>query len=124
LADADTITPLIQELEQLCSQAEQELVALRWGHLVMTLADQRRLLAALTNEVHATVGIRSPKYNAQLRHRVARIYAVRDNQLKRLVSFRDNVRNRLTTIAKVKQMRRTFGAYKPPAGRGHLDALR
>jgi hypothetical protein len=114
---------LLDELEQLTSRAERELVALNWAALGVTLADQRRAIAALTNAVHATAALRNPQSREHVERRIKRIFAVRDNQLKRLVSFRDNVRQRLTTISKVKQARRSAGAYAQASRPLHLDSL-
>ncbi len=120
---AESLAALVVELEELCARAERELVALRWSDLESTLADQRRVIAALTNAVYATAGQRGARFDEQLDRRVKRVFAVRDMQLKRLVAFRDNVRRRLSTISKVKQAR-SFGSYAPRPAAGHLDTLR
>ncbi|HXP93258.1 MAG TPA: hypothetical protein VN905_07285 [Candidatus Binatia bacterium] len=121
---AESLAALVGELEQLCAHAERHLLALRWSDLESTLADQRRVIAALTNAAYATAGQRSAQFDEELDRRVTRIYAVRDGQLKRLVAFRDNVRRRLSTISKVKQARRSFGSYAPRPAVGHLDTMR
>lgn len=117
------IVALVEELEQLCAQGERDLMGLRWKDLDVTLADQRRVTQALVNAVHATMDLRTPEFDGELRRRIDRIYAVRDNQLKRLIAYRDNVRKRLRVLAQAKQARRSFGAYAPQ-GIGHLNALR
>ena len=98
-------------------------MSLRWSDLDLTLADQRRVTQALINVVHATMNERTPEFDDQLKRRIDRIYAVRDNQLKRLMVYRDNIRKRLRVLSQAKQVRRSFGAYAR-TGIGHLDALR
>jgi hypothetical protein len=117
------IVALVGELEELCARAERQLVALNWDDLQGTISDQRRVTQALINAIYATSGQRSDHFNKQLERHVLRIYAVRDNQLKRMQAFRDNVRARLRVIAKAKQASRSFGGRTrtPSAG---LDLLR
>lgn len=119
------IDALIDELERLCAAAEKALVARQWGPLMESLADQRRVIADLTNTAHATADQRTAEFDATAQRRIRRIYAFRDNQLKRLEGFRDNVRGRLTLLSKVKQagkVRDPYGAQRP--GLAHLDLLR
>lgn len=123
MADAAAlIAPIVEELEQLCARAERELVTLDWAGIHKTLSEQRRAIHALVNAVYATSGQRSPEFNARLRRRIDRIYAGRDHQLKRLVTYRDDCRQRLTMIARAKAARRTFGA-RPAASAGLLNTL-
>jgi hypothetical protein len=117
------IVALVEELDQLCADGERHLMGLRWSDLELTLADQRRVTQALINIVHATMNERTPEFDDQLKRRIDRIYAVRDNQLKRLMVYRDSIRKRLRVLSQAKQVRRSFGAYAR-AGIGHLDALR
>ncbi|HXF33682.1 MAG TPA: hypothetical protein VN603_03855 [Candidatus Acidoferrales bacterium] len=117
------IVALVEELDQLCADGERHLMSLRWSDLDLTLADQRRVTQALINVVHATMNERTPEFDDQLKRRIDRIYAVRDNQLKRLMVYRDNIRKRLRVLSQAKQVRRSFGAYAR-TGIGHLDALR
>lgn len=116
------IVTLIEEIDQLCAKAERELVARDWKALGATLNEQRRALAALTNAVYATRETRTPHFNDQLRKRIARIYAIRDNQLKRLTAFRDVCRSRLTVIARAKQARHSLVRPKRPSSVG-LNAV-
>jgi hypothetical protein len=118
------ITTLIEELEALCADAERALVARHWDALMTILADQRRVIAELTNTAHGTAGERTPEFDQAARQRIRRIYAFRDNQLKRLEAFRDNVRGRLTLIAKVRQAGKQRNPYARRGGLGHLDLLR
>lgn len=126
-ADAtSTIVGLIEQLERQCTLLEQQLVALAWSDLGATLADQQRTLAELTNVVYASADERTPEFNVKLQKRINRIDAVRNNQLKRLMAFRDNCRSRLTVIAKAKQARRSiYGSPAPSAGGiGRLNVFR
>jgi dsDNA-binding SOS-regulon protein len=125
LADpVDEIVAIVDELEALCVSAERQLVALRWEELGATLAEQRRVIAALTNAVHRTKPQRTREFDERLEKRLARIYAIRENQLKRLVAFRDQCRNRLSVIARAKQTRRSiFASHTRPGTGKRLDAL-
>jgi hypothetical protein len=117
------IVVLVGELEQLCAQAERQLMGLQWPDLNLTLADMRRVTQALVNVAHASAEERPEEFNKQFRRRMDRIYAIRGRQLERIVAYRDNVRGRLRVIAKAKQVRHSFGAYTR-TGIGHLDSLR
>lgn len=112
------IAELLTELERQCSLLEEQLVALAWPQLTATLADQQRTLAELTNLVYSSKDARTPEFNAKVKRRIARIDAVRNDQLKRLVAFRDNCRARLTMIAKAKQARRSIYGQTAQQSRG------
>jgi nitrogen-specific signal transduction histidine kinase len=120
---SEKISELIEQLEELCSEAERVLVARDWDALMSTLADQRRIIQALTNMVAATAGQRTEEFDRAANKRVRRILAFRENQLKRLETFRDSVRGRLQLISKAKQVGRYHTA-APRPGLARLDLLR
>ena len=117
------IAALIEELEELCAKAERALVALQWDDVHAAIAEQRRVTQALVNAMEANKSSRTEAFDKEVLRHIERIYAVRDNQLRRMMSYRDKVRERLRLIARAKQARRTFGTYSRSGSAG-LNLLR
>jgi hypothetical protein len=116
------IVELVVELEELCAQAERQFSALQWSEVHATIADQRRVRQALVNAIQASQGQRTRAFDEEALRRIKRIFAVREHQLKRMISFRDRIRSRLRIISRAKQARSFFRS--GPAPSAGLNLLR
>lgn len=100
----------VTALEHLCDDMEAALAGRKWIALQRSFGDSRRLSHALKNALESAASVRDDTFDARIYARIRRIYAVRDDQLSRLRSYRDAVSERLQTIAKHKAFARAIGA--------------
>jgi hypothetical protein len=89
----DEIRPLLDELEEACAQAEVALRARNWDGLRERLFDQRRVRQAIVNAVAASGEPLDAVPDTEKRLRA--ILRFRDDQLRRLTAYRNDVSERL-----------------------------
>ncbi len=110
---AAEIIRTIVEFETSVGAAESALAARDWPQLNDLLDAQHRLTAALLNALHETRDIRPPGFTDEVRRRLRQISDRRDDQLRRLVAFNHLVKQRLTMMARGREMRRLSDSNRP-----------
>ena len=102
----DAIRALLSELEALCAEAEKSLRARDWVELNDRLADQRRVRQAIVNGLDA-LGFPPNTAPQEVLDRLNAIYTFRNDQLRRLTTYRDEVSSRLQRARKWKDIVRS-----------------
>lgn len=110
---AAQIIRTIEALEASVAAAEPALAARDWPRLNDLLDAQHRLTAALSNALHETRDVRPPAFSDEVCRRLAGISERRDDQLRRLIAFNHLVKQRLTMMARSREMRRHTGSKSP-----------
>lgn len=106
----------LRETEALCGRAERALMTRAWAELDQTVADSRRAAHALKNAMDAASGVRTTQFDETVMRRLQYVYAIRDNQMRRLQHYHDEVGARLQLVARWKAALRslaTAGATRP-----------
>ncbi len=98
----------IVALERSCLDADAALVERRWPDVRAAFGCQVALTSELARLFAETPAI-SPANDEKVAHRVRGIYVYREDQLRRLRAYRDDVLERLTTIGKMKAFSRSIG---------------
>lgn len=115
----DAVVRTIIELERVCLSADAALVDRRWTDVGESFRAQSELTARLAR-LFESAPETSPANDAKVADRVRGILVYRDDQLRRLESYRDEVAGRLSSIGKVNAFSRSFG--KRGAAAQLLDA--
>ncbi|MDB5072015.1 MAG: hypothetical protein JWM87_3126 [Candidatus Eremiobacteraeota bacterium] len=115
-ADAalDAVVQTIIALERSCLEADAALVERRWTGVDAAFAAQVELTAQLAHLFEASPHT-APANDAKVARRVNGILAYRDDQLRRLQSYCDDVATRLSAIGKVNAFSRSFGKHAQAA---------
>lgn len=98
------------ELERLCVALEHDLVGGRWDEASQRLRDTRRVTHALVNAMDAAAPYRNASFEEAVTERVRRVYDLRDDQLRRLQEYHDQIGERLHTFSRWKSFARSIGA--------------
>ena len=95
---------MLDELEGACAQAEAAMRARDWDRMREALFDQRRTKQAIINELAAA----STRVETipEVFSRLQAIFAFRSDQLRRLVTYRNEVSSRLQNARKWKDAAR------------------
>lgn len=109
------IIETIAEFEQSIAAGDTALAARDWPQLEALLDAQHRLTHALLNKLDETRGLRPPAFNAEVDRRIGRAVERRADQLRRLIAFNHLVKQRLTAISHMREMRRVNVATNEPA---------
>ena len=104
----------IVALERSCLDADAALVERRWSDVDAAFQVQAELTAEL-EQLFAASPETAPANDAKVEQRVRGIVAYRDDQLRRLRSYRDEIASRLSSIGKVNAFARSFGKHAAPA---------
>ena len=99
---------VILALERSCLDADRALAEQRWDAMGAALAGQR----ALTEELAALFAAApelSPQNDARVGGRVRGVLAFRDEQLRRLRNYNEDIGKRLRAGAKLRAMSRSLG---------------
>jgi hypothetical protein len=115
----DAVVRTIIELERLCLSADAALVERRWPDVDASFSAQAELTAQLAR-LFESAPQTAPANDAKVAERVRGILVYRDDQLRRIESYRDEVAGRLSMIGKVNAFSRSFG--KRGAAAQLLDA--
>jgi len=99
------LQPILAEMEEYCAQAEAALRSRQWDRFKLAMREQRRLRQAITNELaSAKCELRElPQAFARLQA----IFTFRNDQLRRLVTYRSEVSKRLQITRKWKDATRS-----------------
>ena len=98
----------IVELERSCLSADAALVERRWSDVDELFGVQAELTARLAR-LFESAPETAPANDARVAERVRGILVYRDDQLRRLEAYRDEVAGRLSAIGKVNAFSRSFG---------------
>lgn len=112
------------ELERLCSDLEQALVAGEWEDASKALHAARRTTHAFRNAMEAAGNVRDAEFDEAIYQRVKRVYDARQDQIDRLSEFRDAIGQRLQTLSTWKIFARSIGAKNAPARTLGFDSRR
>ncbi len=117
-ADAarDAVVRAIIALERSCLEAESAFVERRWPDVEVAFGRQAALTGDL-GRLFAAAPETSPVHDPKVARRVRGIIAYRDDQLRRMRAYHDDVATRLRSIGKVNALARTIR--RRTAG-GHL----
>ncbi len=110
----DAVVRTIIELERVCLAADAALVERRWPDVEASFRAQAELTGRLAR-LFESAPETAPANDAKVAERVRGILVYRDDQLRRLEAYRDEVAGRLTTIGKVNAFSRSFGKRAGPA---------
>ncbi|MGD0050819.1 MAG: hypothetical protein ABSD03_03225 [Vulcanimicrobiaceae bacterium] len=102
----------ILALERSCLDAESALVERRWRDVDVAFAAQRRLTEELAALFVATPES-APLADAKVAQRLRGVLAYREDQMRRLRAYHQNVGERLRSIGKVRQFARAIGKRLP-----------
>ncbi len=117
-APRDAVVHAIIALERSCLDAESAFVARRWAGVEAAFGRQAELTGEL-GRLFAAAPETSPANDAKVARRMQGIFAYRDDQLRRMSAYRDDVATRLRSISKVNALSRSIG--RRAAGGSLLD---
>lgn len=114
-ADAarDAVARTIVALERACLDADRAFSERRWPGVRSAFRAQSELTAELGRIFAETPDVAE---DAKVVRRVQGVYAFRDEQLRRMRAYRDEVGERLRTIGKMKAFSRAVGRRVPRIG--------
>jgi hypothetical protein len=107
------VVEAILALERSCLAADAAIVERRWGDIKAAVDEQSRLTQRL-----AELFAQAPEYGPQdprVQKRLTGVLAYREDQLRRLRAYRDEVGERLRTLAKLRAFRRGVGTAPIPS---------
>ena len=109
----ERLAPLLAELEEECAQAEVALRARNWARFDESMCNQRRTRQAIVNDIAAAeCDVRTlPEVYARLQA----IFTFRQDQLRRLTTYRAEVSKRLQMTRKWKDVARSARHATEPA---------
>jgi hypothetical protein len=106
------VVATVLALERACLDAEAALIERRWRDVDRAFGEQRRLtgeLAALFLAAPET----APSADAKVAQRLRGILGYREEQMRRLRAYRDDVAGRLQSIGKVRRFSKAIGKIRP-----------
>lgn len=110
----DAVVRTIIELERVCLEADAALVERRWPDVRASFAQQAALTARLAEQFETQPEL-APAHDSQVDRRVRGILSYRDDQLRRLQAYRDEVAGRLGAIGKLNAFSRSLRKRQTPA---------
>ena len=110
----DQVARTIVALERSCLDAESALVERRWPDIDAAFKSQAALTDELT-QLFAAAPETAPASDAKVAQRVRGILAYREDQLRRMRAYHDDVATRLHSIGKVNALSRSIGRGGPEA---------
>ncbi|MBV9409845.1 MAG: hypothetical protein JO164_13540 [Candidatus Eremiobacteraeota bacterium] len=110
----DTVVRTVIALERSCLDAESAFVERRWTDVDAAFERQAALTAQLA-ALFAASPETAPEQDAKVAQRVRGILAYREDQLRRMRAYRDDVGTRLDSIGKVNRFSRAIGRLQPTA---------
>ncbi len=111
----------VAEIECLCGDLERGLVEGDWNAAGNALRASRRAMHAFLNAMEACTE-RDEAFDAVIRERMRRVFDVREDQLARLIAFRDGIGERLQTLSRWKAFARSIGANRAPKRTAGFDS--
>jgi hypothetical protein len=113
-ASLDAVGRTIVALERSCLDADAALVERRWDDVDAAFRAQSELTAEL-ERLFAEAPHTAPGSDAKVEQRVRGILAYREDQLRRMRSYRDEIASRLSSIGKVNAFSRSLGKHASAA---------
>jgi hypothetical protein len=110
----EAVVRTILALERSCLSADGALVEHRWKDVTAAFATQSRLTEELAELLKRTPEL-APERDAKVAQRIAGILVYREDQLRRLEAYRDEVGRRLASIGKVRELARTMRRHSAAA---------
>jgi hypothetical protein len=107
------IVETILALERSCLSADAALVERRWDDMRTAVSEQSRLTARL-----AALFAEAPEWgraNPRVQKRLTGVLAYREDQLRRLCAYRDDVAGRLRSASKMRAFRLGVGTAPVPS---------
>jgi hypothetical protein len=104
----DAVVRAIIAMERSCLDADAALVERRWDGVDAAFRAQAALTVQLERMFAAAPQL-APANDPKVAQRMNGILAYREDQLRRLRSYRDDVAHRLSSIGKVNAFSRSFG---------------
>lgn len=104
----------IVALERACLQADAALVERRWSDVDAAFGAQAELTAELGRLFRIAPQL-APANDAKVAQRLRGILAYRDDQLRRLDAYREEIATRLASIGKVNAFARSLGKHATAA---------
>ncbi len=108
----------IERIEGLCNEIELSLRARDLLRLDVAVADSRRAMNAFENEMAQTQPLRNEEFDRTVFVRLQRVFAVREDQMKRLEGTHRAIGEQLRAISRWKQYARSVAGprqTRPPA---------
>ncbi|MDQ2865177.1 MAG: hypothetical protein M3R51_03015 [Candidatus Eremiobacteraeota bacterium] len=105
----------VAQLEESCNEIEISIRASDWNRLGEALRTTRRAMHAFENAIAETHQDRDAEFDRAIFARLQRVYAVRDEQLRRIMAIHDGIGERLRALSRWKQYARAVG--RPPGAR-------
>jgi hypothetical protein len=97
---------MLAELEQACAEAERALRARQWAALSQSFANQRRLRQGVVNDL-AAMGYALNTAPPEVLNRLEAVFTFRNDQLRRLTAYRNEVSSQLQRARKWKDIARS-----------------
>jgi hypothetical protein len=110
----ERVARTIVALERSCLEADAALVERRWVQVGTAFRVQAELTAELAKLFDASPEI-APANDAKVARRIGGILAYREDQLRRMRTYRDEVSARLSSIGKVNAFSRSLGKHAAAA---------
>ncbi len=120
----DLVSQEIERLESLCNEIELCLRSRDWRRLDVAIADSRRAMHSLENAMAATQPVRDEEFARVVFARLQRVFAVRDDQMKRLEATHRGIGEQLRAISRWKQYARSVAGPKQPVRPALFQELR
>ena len=108
----------VAELERLCETLEKKLLRGEWAGAAEALQDARKTTHGFLNAMEAAGEVRTEAFDLAVHARIQRVLEIRNDQLKRLETFRDDVGQRLRALSQWNGFARAVGAKHSPPNRG------
>lgn len=104
----DAVMRTLVAMERLCLDADAAFVERRWADVAASIQTQAQLTEAL-RRLFADAPEAGPGNDAKVAQRIRGIMAFRDDQLRRMRAYNDEIRVRLDALGKLKALSRTVG---------------
>jgi len=108
IAAREAVVRAIIALERACLDAESAFVERRWADVRSAFGRQSALTFDL-GRLFAEAPETAPASDAKVARRIRGILAYRDDQLRRMRAYRDEVGERLNSVGKVNALARSLG---------------
>ncbi len=104
----DRIVEHVTALERLCNEIERSLRQPDWQRLDAALADTRRTMHEFENAMGEAMSLRTSEFDRVIFARLQRVYAVRQEQMKRLQAIHDATGEKLRMLSRWKTYARSI----------------
>ncbi len=120
----DAVAREINALSAMCEEIDAGLKAHDWARMDTAIADSRRITHALEEAMAEAGPYRDDRFDAAVFQRLQEIYSFRDDRLRTLTQFHEELGERLRQLSRWKGYARSIGSSEAPRGLSALDSLR